>query len=108
MSAREVGEVEIAVIFGDGEDVYLDDAGDIAPNVVMDVDDERVSPSKAQRYQKPKSKSSEKSKKRAVQQVSLMWAQDLRRRDRANARGLYEKVLRLMLWGYMKGERQTV
>ncbi|KAG1767131.1 hypothetical protein EDD22DRAFT_876793 [Suillus occidentalis] len=61
MSAREVGEVEIAVNFGDDEDLYFDDAGDIAPNVVMDVDDEHVSPSKAQRHQKPKSKSSKKS-----------------------------------------------
>ncbi|KAG2338757.1 hypothetical protein BDR05DRAFT_918059 [Suillus weaverae] len=70
MSARDVREVEIAVDFGDDDDLNFDDAGDIVASVVMDVDDRHVSPSKALRHQKPKPKSSEKSKKSRSQLVT--------------------------------------
>ncbi|KAG1837309.1 hypothetical protein DFJ58DRAFT_816048 [Suillus subalutaceus] len=71
VSARDAGEVEIAVNFGDDEDLNFDDADDIAASVVMDVDDEHVSPPKALRHQKPKPKSSEKLKKLLSQKVTL-------------------------------------
>lgn len=71
VSVRDAGEVEIAVNFRDDEDLNFDDADDIAASVVMDVDDEHVSPSKALRYQKPKPKSSEKLKKLLSQTVTL-------------------------------------
>ncbi|KAG2130893.1 hypothetical protein DEU56DRAFT_740363 [Suillus clintonianus] len=57
MSTRDDREVEIAVNFGDDEGPNLDDAGDIAAGVAMDVDDEYVSPSRSLRQQKPKPKS---------------------------------------------------
>ncbi|KAG2065402.1 hypothetical protein BDR04DRAFT_1145402 [Suillus decipiens] len=71
MSARGVKEVEIAVDFGDDEDLNLNDAGDMAASVAMDVDDEHVSPSKALRHQKPRPKFSEKSKKSLSRQLEV-------------------------------------
>ncbi|KAG2140533.1 uncharacterized protein EDB93DRAFT_1161734 [Suillus bovinus] len=70
-NAGDVREVEIAVNFGDDEDLNVNDAGDIAASVVMDVDDEHVSPSKTLRHQKPKPKSSGKLKKSLDQQLTL-------------------------------------
>ncbi|KAG2126475.1 hypothetical protein BD769DRAFT_1357854 [Suillus cothurnatus] len=70
MSARDAREVEIAVNFGDDEELNFDN-GDIAASVVMDVDDEHISPSKALRHQKSKPKSSGKLKKLISQQVTL-------------------------------------
>ncbi|KAG2357386.1 hypothetical protein BDR07DRAFT_1363282 [Suillus spraguei] len=71
LSARGVKEVEIAVDFGDDDDLNFNDAGDMVASVAMDIDDEQVSPSKALRDQKPKPKSSGKSKKSLFRQLEV-------------------------------------
>ncbi|KAG0699519.1 hypothetical protein DFH29DRAFT_1070645 [Suillus ampliporus] len=68
-SARDAREVEDTVNFGDDEGINLDDADEIAADVVVDVDDERAFPAKSPKHQKPKP--SEKSGKPLPQQVNL-------------------------------------
>ncbi|KAG2097274.1 uncharacterized protein F5147DRAFT_583688 [Suillus discolor] len=72
LTASQATDMSARDVRNDNGDLSFDGAGDIAASVVIDVDDEHVSPSKALRQQrsKPKPKSSE-NKKSSSQQVTL-------------------------------------
>ncbi|KAG2052259.1 hypothetical protein BDR06DRAFT_915565 [Suillus hirtellus] len=87
LTTSQATDMNARDIRNDKGDLSFDGAGDIAASVVIDVDDEHVSPSKALRQQrsKPKPKSSE-NKKLSSQQVTLEEEDGMTSIDDGNSR----------------------
>ncbi|KAG1896173.1 uncharacterized protein F5891DRAFT_1055500 [Suillus fuscotomentosus] len=87
LTASQATDMSTRDTRNDKGDLSFDGAGDIAASVVIDVDDEHVSPSKALRQQrsKPKPKSSE-NKKSSSQQVTLEEEDGMTNIDDGNSR----------------------